>query len=139
MNEFGGAVQIELFQDAPAIGADSPFADGENIGDIAWLFSLGNEQEDFEFPRREAFVRSFAVGLSDVISKLFGNALRDVAAAGCNALNGAGEFVGYGVLGEIARGTGLDGAYAMRILGMHAEHKHTHPVETMISRLPRAV
>ena len=94
------------------------------LGDVGHALAGDDAPEHVEFAIRQLRVPRSPCHAGELLDHVLGQAGRDVGAAGGDLAHRRDQLGGGAVLGEVAAGTGLEGAHRVLLLGMHAQHHH---------------
>jgi len=122
-DEFSGGVETELFEHAPAVGADGLGADKKLPGDYFGRFTRDEKLEDCVFAVGEPFMGPFQRLAGQATCQFLRDGVTNGLAAGKDCFDSGNEFGRSSVFGDVTGGAGFEGPQSVLFLGMHAENQ----------------
>src|SRR5690606_2419114 len=111
VHELRVRLHVHLAEDAGAVGADRVGAEEELVGDLAHGLAGGDHPHDLVLAVRERLVQRLAAVVLELEGELLAEGRGDVAPPAGHLADGAHQLVGGRLLGEVARGTRLQGPH----------------------------
>jgi hypothetical protein len=84
-HQFGVVMQVHLFQDAAAVGADGLHAQGQSVGDLRNGLGRREQQEYLVFAVRQGLMRKFIFVSAELVGEHLGHRRADVFLAAGHA------------------------------------------------------